>query len=387
MAKQPVTQPAPRDHEWAQAVDGADIQTPSNGLKDAGYDGLDIPDHRDFNGLFRDWDQTMRYWMQKTVAAWHASETYAVGDLTRYNGAFYVAVVTPTVGVTPATNEDLSARQWERWYRSPFGVDETDVDNVPVQRWRNAKSSPANQIDRLGFFGGPRVSQWLETWRGDDSNLTTGSVVFEKTNRRWSTAVTAGGTGGGITVSDPADLARFVSLTIGSGAGSSADESAMGAGKETRFTTDAQFALEFTVLTGGNVDLMRVACGISNAEFYGETNSFVGIILAKGNGNANWQMIVGDGAARTTVDTGVAVAASTSYDIRIEWLGSGKAKDGASQARAYINGSRTSGMRITTNLPIGATFKDVQTSLRLKRDTGTAARGVSILPVRFSHSY
>lgn len=383
MAKQPITQPAPRDHEWAQAVDGADIRTPADGLKDAGYDGLDIPDHRDFNGLFRDWDQAMRCWLQRGVPVWHASEAYDAGDMVRYNGYHYVAVA-PVLGSHPLTNFETATRQWIRVNYSNIGGIATDTDDVPIIQYRNGIGNPSNSIDRMGYVGGDYVQQWLETWKGSDGQVTTGAKTLSDTVEQWVCNVVRT-TSGGINQNISGFGGRVRSMFVGVGTGAS-DVAEVQSNQATIFSSTNQFALTFRVLLGADVSEQRIALGLLDAttgDLYGDTNAMKGALLCKGNGDTNWQFITGSGAARTTTDTGIAASANGDFAIRIEWCGSSLSSDAASQARLYINGVRKA--RHTTNLPAGGTLCSV--GFAAKRDTGSSARNLYIGPTRLSLYY
>jgi len=106
MARFPVSKPAPRDREWADAAAGGDIIIPSDGQKDTGYVHPTIPQREHFNYFLQEFEKHLRYYMERGLPDWDAAETYQTGDIVRYNGIFYRCFnfVSPgDIGVTPDT--------------------------------------------------------------------------------------------------------------------------------------------------------------------------------------------------------------------------------------------------------------------------------------------
>jgi hypothetical protein len=383
MAKTPVTQPEPQDHEFFESGNPSDINDPpSAGLLGTGYVGAAIPDARDHNWLFREHDRLKRFYIQRGLPNWSASETYQVGDIVRYSGMFLVCVVAPTVGLSPLTNFNLAGRYWEPVPVSQFGTNSAATDTTPIYRARNNQSYRGNGFDRLGFRDGPRVQNWDENWRGSEVLSATG--VLEKTGIIWNTTVV--GSGVGVSVDDPTGPLHSRSAKIQILTGGS-DECRLLSDPLSMFDDNVDAVIEGTFRTGANVDLQRISLGMVNigTEFYGSTNAFIGGVLYKGNVDANLMAVCGDGTTLgTPVDTGVAMSANTTYDYRIEWIGSSQAPDGGPTRcmNFYLNGNRVA--QFTANLPNGGGSTSLSLVIAQKRDTGASARQISVLPMRFS---
>jgi hypothetical protein len=339
-----------------------------------------------FNELFRDYDKLLRYYIERGLPDWDATETYQAGDIVRYGGVFYRAVA-PVVGTNPAANEFLSTRTWERWLYSPFGSDRTATDDSPIVTWRNARSYPGNKIDRLGFIAGANVQNVHETWMGAETLTATGTADFVNTDRRWFGDVTLGGAGGGISIGNPnaTQRARYLDISIGTGAA----DSALFYFKEAPsiFDADVDAMVEANVWTGANVDLMRPIFGLLGAgvDPWGTAATFAGAILYKKNASANWFCRTGDGTTLgAETDTGIAVPTNGFTQLRAEWIGANKdmpVAGAASRARFYVNGAR---FEATANLPSLPATPYMRPVIGVKRDTGAAARGIFVMPLRFA---
>jgi len=109
---------------------------------------------------------------------------------------------------------------------------------------------------------------------------------------------------------------------------------------EAFMNADLAYAAEFMIRTGTISDgsnARQFALGIQNNNA-GGLNRFV--YLFNQNTTANWQLRV-VGSSTTDTDTGVAIAANTTYRVRIEILGANVSSAGANtfRIRCFINGT------------------------------------------------
>jgi hypothetical protein len=269
------------------------------------------------------------------------------------------------------------------WLMDPFARSGNWAERI--ERWRNARLQDRFTIDHMGYSGG-RIQNWMETWRGDEAiTATTVSTWLEKTAQRWVATLTDGGAGtlGQIVVAS-GRLARSLTMTIGVGA---ADLASVTAEAPCNFETDNGIVFEVdTYDLSAAITEQAVSNGLADPGSTGFGGvGLVGAVFAKGNGDANWQCVVGDGAAVTVVDSGVAYALATLYKLRIEWHGSGVADNSASAVRFYINGTLVA--TTTTHLPTAASPRRASPFLGIKRDTGTSSRLTTYGPVHFAANY
>jgi hypothetical protein len=307
--------------------------------------------------------------------------------------------VFPT-GALPADGDNENAATWAQPYKvlldfmayhaDPFAIVGSWAQ--PVARWRNALLQEKARIDHMGYPGG-NIQQLVETWRGPESQVGSGAVVFEKTNLRWSIVVTSTA-GGQVAIADPDSSGTFATRNVAMSLGTGASDlvTMLAVDRAGLFGPLQGLAMEWDIRTGAAVDQMHWTGGLGSSmasAYLAPIAGFIGAVFYKGNANANWQVVAGDGTALSTVvDSGVAVAAATHYKMRIEYLGSGVADDGASAVRAYINGVNVTPSPIITHLPGLGGLLDIATPyFAFSRDTGSTTRTVSIGQVRYSQNF
>lgn len=111
--------------------------------------------------------------------------------------------------------------------------------------------------------------------------------------------------------------------------------------------SDCAYAMEFMLRTGTISDASNArlfAAGIQNNNA-GALNRF--IYLFNSGTTANWQLrVVGSSTADT--DTGVAIAANTTYRVRLEIYGTSVNSSGNTKIRLYINGTKVAEVNSST---------------------------------------
>ena len=276
---------------------------------------------------------------------------------------------------------------WLTWLMAPTARSTQWAEDTHY--WQNALGQKKFRVDHMGYPAGA-FQQLVENWRGQDSQVGTGSGTFNNTNLRWAVAVTST-VGGQVVVSSPditpTFLVRNVQIEVGSGA---ADVSQIYAQELTTiFATTQGIAIEWDLRTDISIDQMHFSCGVADipaGNYQGPTAGFAGMAFFKGNANADWMVVCGDGTAlATAVDSGVAVAATTHYKMRLEYLGSGVADDGVSAVRAYINNVLVA--TITTHVPTTVANHLANPFFSMTRDSGSTQRLISLGPVRMTQNY
>jgi len=256
-------------------------------------------------------------------------------------------------------------------------------------RWLNARGQERAIIDHMGYLSG-RVAQWQEQWSGSEFQVGSGVAILSRTTMDWLLDVVSTASGQ-MAVSDPNSTVsvrmRHLLVTLGTGGG---DLCRLNASNKSVSDNNTGIAMEWDLYTSTAIDQMHVAIGMAFAvtNIAGPTAGFTGAMFYKGNANANWMFVTGDGTALSTpIDTGVTVAANNDYPMRVEWLGSGISDDSIAAARGYINGSLVA--TITTNLPSAPAPPNnmVGPVLNMSRDTGSAVRTIRLGPVRWSANY
>ncbi len=272
------------------------------------------------------------------------------------------------------------------WLKKPFAKASAWAQAIVV--YLNALESPRFLVDHMGFAGGD-IQKWNETWSGSEINNAAGTVAFTATRQRWSTFIVAGGE---ISVHLPDTttwFTRFVKVSYGTGGGTI---SAHLQGEVfASFVDGLGIALDFDLRTATAIDQMYCSAGLANPDAATDIplNGFIGGCFKKASGNANWMFVTGDGSNLSTpVDTGIPVAASTHYKMRVEWLGAtGAADDAVAAMRGYINGALVA--TSTAHLPSAAGAAGVAGAFfTIGNDTGgIAARQFTVGNVRGSSNY
>lgn len=170
------------------------------------------------------------------------------------------------------------------------------------------------------------------------------TVIVDPEGWRWTTAnanTTAGF--GRRTYSNPtANInQRLVTLAGQGGTVSGGSSTLTAEAYECFLNADVAYVQEWMLATGTISDASNVrqfAVGVQNNNG-GAENRFV--YFFNQNTTANWQLRV-VGSSTLDTDTGVAIAANTTYRMRIEILGANVSTAGASafRVRAYVNGSK-----------------------------------------------
>jgi hypothetical protein len=273
-------------------------------------------------------------------------------------------------------NEKVLA-DFAAWAAAPKAVSGNWAD--PAWYAQNARGQRRFLVDHMGYPSG-KVYSVTEYWRGREQLLLTGSHAFEKTVHRWSGLMTATAGQGIDTTVNPGNLI----LGIGSGSG---DTTQLTGDAFANFVNAQGASMEFRLTNiDASIATHKIMAGWIAPSFGLPFNTPVGAYFFKAAANANWQAICGDGVALTTVDTGVAVAVTTPYDMRVEWLGSAVSDDAAVAARFYINdvlkASITSG-----HLPSGSGNLDAGPFFGAKDDGGAAAHSWVVGPTRLSANW
>lgn len=131
---------------------------------------------------------------------------------------------------------------------------------------------------------------------------------------------------------------RGLQLLGGVVSSGSAGQSVLAGKWETFHDTNVAYAMEFMVRTGTISDATnrrQFALGIQNNNA-GGLNRFV--YFFNQDTTTNWQLRV-VGSATADTDTGVAIAANTTYRMRLEIYGASLNSSGNVKIRAYINGT------------------------------------------------
>lgn len=197
------------------------------------------------------------------------------------------------------------------------------------------------------FFTSPTLTVPRPNFRRSSLIIANGGNSFTQSGEAFQTLGTLGSTSLDATGGDPADY--LTSMTSGAVSGNQAV-----VWGSVVFRTASRLVWQALVRPGPVITVARVWAGLWEVA--------PGTILAsdtpgasahKGFGfrrstaipDTNWQAVVSNGAADTVVDTGVAYAASTSYELQVEW-------EPASYARFSINGSVKA--TISATLPSGS---------------------------------
>ncbi len=238
----------------------------------------------------------------------------------------------------------------------------------------------------MGFPGGD-LQQFVERWRGDESRVGTGTTLWIKTNLQWSVGVVSAASGR-VNIVAPDVAGRIFTPNIIMVLGTGGSDTTQVVANETLglFAPSRGIAMDFDLFTDTvAVDQMKFVAGMASVSLTTlPIAGFAGACIYKGNADANWKLVAGDGTALSAVvDTGVSVATSTHYKMRLEYLGSGVADDSTNAVRAYINGALVG--TVTTNLPgLGGTYDPMSPFFSMARDSGSAARAVNIGQMRLT---
>ena len=280
-----------------------------------------------------------------------------------------------------------TAADYLAWLMAPKAVSGNFAD--PSWYTQNARGQTRFLVDHMGYPSAPNIQRVTERWKGSDTLVGGGTATFSATDLSWTTLIVDSG-GGQITVIDPDTAGTFATrnaeISVGSGA---TDYSRIYTKNYWGVFGPSQgIAFEFDVRTDTHVDELHFSALLGNVATNGAIGGtvggiigagFVGMGFYKGNGDTNFQMISGDGTNLSTpVDSGIAVAVTTHYKVRLEYLGSAVADDSTSTVRGYINGTELPSA-ITANIPgAGASLDKFLASFSMARDSGSTARAVQL---------
>ena len=180
--------------------------------------------------------------------------------------------------------------------------------------------------------------------------LRTGGSAFSAHGEAPTVTGTAGNTFINAAGADPGNA--LTSLT--SGAVSGNQGAVHGAAN---YRTGNRITWQAYVRPGAVITVARVWAGVFNvstvtllgSDLPGAAGQFgFGFRRSTAIPDTNWKAVTSNGAADTVVDTGIAYAASTGYELQIEW-------EPAAYARFSINGAVVA--TVTATLPVGASLR------------------------------
>jgi len=197
---------------------------------------------------------------------------------------------------------------------------------------------------QVGFGGNPAAAV-DETVLQVSATVTTSLKVYGCTITyvvpppRWTyTQSTLGASAAGDSIIMNAPISglnqRNVQLTAAA-ISSQAGSSKLTGLHEVQLDSDAAYAVEFMIKTGTITDGSNKR--LFSAMLLRPGGDGVG--LYNDNSQANWQYQRIVGGTPTNVDTGVAIAASTVYRVRLEVYGTAVNSSGATRVRLYLNGA------------------------------------------------
>lgn len=281
-------------------------------------------------------------------------------------------------------NEKVLA-DFAAWAASPTAI----LGNWADPAWftQNARGQKRFLVDHMGFPSG-RLLQLFEHWRGAETQTATGGYSFTSTNLQWTVALVSTGGSGQASVVDPDPTTipeRHLLLTVGTGG---SDEVRLIGQPMGIFGANNAWEMEWDVFVGAGTNQFRLAMGIVRPGFpvYGDSGAGIGGVVFKDDGTgSNWQSVTSDGTTLDTVqDSGEAIAASTLFKFRAEWMGAGVADDGVAAMRFYIGPSLVG--TFTAHVPTpDAPTSIIAPSFALKRVAGATARSFHVSPVRISY--
>jgi hypothetical protein len=154
----------------------------------------EVPLLGDFNWLFFQALNALRYQSQRSISDWDTGEQdYGVGDVVRdTNNICYILLGTATPATAPSTDAD----NWYVWRRPPRPMT-GETYAAPIDSWYNARGFRMTGKDHLGFDAG-RIFDFREDWMDAVAANKTATAAVAAWFGRWNTAIDNGGSTPGL---------------------------------------------------------------------------------------------------------------------------------------------------------------------------------------------